>query len=180
MDHLNKPGVGCLIAIFVESSLFSSVAYLVATLGAHAVAAHQIAINFVAILFMIPLGLSMAITVRVGHARGRGDEAATWRAGAVGMGIALAIQVVSATVMIALPRPIVALYTSDSGVAETAVGLLFLAAIFQLSDGLQVSAAGALRGLKDTRVPMLITIVAYWLVGLPLGYVLGFQMERDV
>ncbi len=163
-------------AIFVESSLFSSVAYLVATLGALAVAAHQIAINFVAILFMIPLGLSMAITVRVGHARGRGDAVATRRAGAVGMAIALGIQVISAFVMVVLPKPIVALYTSDPGVAETAVGLLLLAAIFQLSDGLQVSAAGALRGLKDTRVPMLITIIAYWIVGLPLGYALGFSI----
>ena len=163
-------------AIFVESSLFSSVAYLVATLGATAVAAHQIAINFVAILFMIPLGLSMAITVRVGHARGRGDPAGARRAGGVGMAIALAIQVASATLMVLFPEVIVRVYTSDAGVARTAVGLLLLAAVFQLSDGLQVSAAGALRGLKDTRVPMFVTVVAYWVIGLPLGYGLGIQL----
>lgn len=163
-------------AIFVESSLFSSVAYLVATLGALAVAAHQIAINIVAILFMIPLGLSMAITVRVGHARGREDAAGTRRAGGVGMGIALAIQVVSAAVIVLFPDVIVRIYTDDARVAEFAAGLLFLAAIFQLSDGLQVSAAGALRGLKDTRMPMLMTIVAYWMIGLPVGYALGFRL----
>ncbi len=163
-------------ATFTESSLFSSVAYLLATLGTLAVAAHQIAINFVAILFMIPLGLSMAITVRVGHARGRRDAAGTRRAGAIGMGIAIVIQVVSATVILLFPELIVGIYTSDPAVARRAVGLLYLAAIFQLSDGLQVSAAGALRGLKDTRVPMLITIVAYWVVGLPLGATLGLSL----
>ncbi len=161
---------------FVESSLFSSVAYLMATLGALAVAAHQIAINFVAMTFMVPLGLSMAITVRVGHARGLGNPAAVRRAGAVGMSIALMIQTVSATLMVAFPWAIVSIYTDDRKVASAAVGLLFLAALFQLSDGLQVSAAGALRGLKDTRVPMLMTVLAYWVIGLPLGYILGFEL----
>lgn len=163
-------------AIFIESSLFSSVAFLVATLGTLAVAAHQIAINFVAILFMIPLGLSMAITVTVGHARGRGDPRSTRLAGRVGMGIALMIQVVSASVIVFFPTAIVRIYTDDPEVVQRAVGLLYLAAVFQLSDGLQVSAAGALRGIKDTRVPMLMTVVAYWVIGLPLGYTLGFTL----
>lgn len=161
-------------AHFIESSLFSSVALLLSSLGALAVAAHQIAINFAAITFMIPLGLSMAITVRVGYALGRGDSAGVRTAGTIGMGIALALQMVSASVMLLFPSVIAGLYTDDREVLEAAVELLFLAALFQLSDGLQVSAAGALRGLRDTRVPMLITVLAYWVIGLPLGWTLGF------
>jgi MATE family multidrug resistance protein len=161
-------------ANFIESSLFTSVALLLSSLSALAVAAHQIAINFAALSFMVPLGLSMAITVRVGHAEGRRDQVGVRRSGLTGMTIALMLQMVSASVMLIFPRFIAGMYTDDTVIIEAAVQLLFLAALFQLSDGLQVSAAGALRGLRDTRIPMFITVLAYWVIGLPLGWGLGF------
>jgi MATE family multidrug resistance protein len=185
-ERFDRPHFGRLAALvrlglpigfsfFVEVSMFASVALLMGSIGAVAVAGHQIAINVASITFMVPLGIALATTVRVGNAQGRGDVAAARRAGWLGMQLALAGQVVAAAVLLAWPQRIAAVYSADSGVQAMAVQLLIMAAIFQLSDGLQVSAAGALRGLKDTRGPMVVTVVAYWLVGLPFGYWLGFH-----
>ncbi len=135
------------------------------------------AINFAALVFMVPLGLASAITVRVGNALGRGDAVAARYVGAVGLGIAGAFAAASASLMFFFPEAIVALYTDDPTVTPLAVSLLFYAAIFQLSDGVQISAAGCLRGYKDTRVPMIFNVVAYWLVGLTSGYYLAFNMN---
>lgn len=165
------------IALFLEVSLFATVALLMASFGTVAVAAHQVAFNFCALTFMVPLGISMATTVRVGHAAGRRDSAGARLAGWTGIGLALAVQVVTATGMLALPGWIARIYTAEPAVRAVAVQLLVLGALFQLSDGAQVSASGALRGLKDTRVPMVITVVAYWVVGLPAGIVLGLHTE---
>ncbi|MCZ6727386.1 MAG: MATE family efflux transporter [Acidobacteria bacterium] len=164
-------------SFFVEVSMFASVALLMGSIGTIAVAGHQIAINVASITFMVPLGISLATTVRVGNALGRGDAAGVWRAGWIGHLLALATQVVSALVLVTLPRQIAGIYTTDERVVVVAVQLLVLAAIFQLSDGLQVVAAGALRGLRDTRGPMVVTVVAYWLVGLPFGYWLCFHRD---
>jgi len=176
LAELLRIGLPIGVSIFLESSLFSGVALLMASLGTEAVAGHQVALNFIAITFMVPLGIAMAITVRVGQAAGRGDIAAIRRSGWTGMGLALCAQVVTAVVLFSVPRRIASIYTSDSSVLDIAASLLVLAAVFQLSDGTQVSAAGALRGLKDTRVPMWITFIAYWGVGLPLGYTLGLRL----
>jgi len=161
------------VSIFVEASLFAMAALVIGSLGTVAVAGHQVALNFVAVTFMVPLGISMAATVRVGRAAGARDAAALRRAAGVGVGLAMAVQVIHAAVMVLLPRQIAGLYTDDAGVVAAAAELLLLAAVFQLSDGLQASAAGCLRGLRDTRVPMGITLLAYWLVGFPLGYALA-------
>lgn len=185
LDRLERPGRAAMRRllrvglpaggmIFVEGSIFSAAALVMGTLGPTTVAAHQVAINFAALTFMVPLGLSMAISVRVGQAVGRGDPRAVRFAAGVGMAMALACQVVSAAVMAFAPRSVAGLYTDDAQVIALAVELLFLAALFQLSDGVQASAAGALRGIRDTRVPMAIVVVAYWLVGFPLGYALAF------
>lgn len=160
--------------IFCEGSMFVGAALLISTLGAVPIAAHQVAINYASMMFMIPLGLSGAITVRVGNAIGRGEPGAARRAGLVGIGIALVIGVISATVMILFPQAIVGIYTDEHRVVDVALGLLSLAAVFQVSDGIQVSAAGALRGLKDTRLPLFYTVVAYWVVGISLGAWLTF------
>ena len=170
---LLKLGTPIGVAVFVEASLFSGVALLVGRLGAEMVAGHQVAVNFAAVTFMVPLGIGMAATVRVGERVGSEDMPAARRAGLVGIGLALSAQCIAAAVMATLPRWIARIYSADAGVVEAASGLLLLAAIFQIPDGLQVSSAGALRGLKDTRVPMLITLVAYWGVGLPLAWTLG-------
>jgi MATE family multidrug resistance protein len=124
---------------------------------------------------MVPLGIAMATTVRVGHAVGRGDPQGVRDAGLVGLGLTLVAQGVSALLMLTIPERIAGLYTIDSTVIALAAQLLILAGLFQFSDGLQVAAAGALRGLKDTRVPMLITTFAYWGVGMPVGWWLAFR-----
>ena len=177
LGDLLHTGLPIGFTLFIEGSLFVIVALFIGSLGTSVVAAHQIAINFVAFTFMVPLGISMAITVRVANAIGRGDPEAVRSAAWVGMGVVMAVQVIWAVVMVVFPRLVVRIYTDDAEVIALAVQLIFLAAIFQLSDGLQVSAAAALRGLKDTRVVLTITVVAYWLLGLPMGYYLGFTRE---
>ena len=125
--------------------------------------------------FMLPLGIGMAATVRVGHAVGAGDYLSARFLGALALALTMCTQLVSAFVMLVFPEWIVAIYTRDPVVTSVAVSLLFLAAIFQISDGVQACIAGALRGLKDTRVPMIITVLAYWGFGLPLSYYLGIR-----
>ncbi len=163
--------------VFFEGSLFVAVSLLMGTLGPLVVAAHQVAINYSSMVFMIPMGLGSALTVRVGNAVGRGDFQGVRRAGGVGLVLVLTTQLLSAGVMLAFPAQIARIYTDDAQVIDLVVQLLWLAALFQLPDGLQVAAAGALRGLKDTRVPMLINVVAYWLIGMPLAWWLGFRAE---
>ena len=123
---------------------------------------------------MVPLGLGMAITVRVGNAVGRGDAPGVRRAVAAGLALVLAVQAVSCATLLTLPVTIARLYTNDPAVIAAAAGLLSLAGVFQFSDGLQVASAAALRGLKDTRVPMLITAFSYWCAGMPVGAIAAF------
>jgi len=175
---LLRVGVPIGMMIFFEGSLFVSAALLIGTLGALPIAAHQVAINFASMAFMVPLGLAGAITVRVGNAIGRGDPQGARRAGLVGIGIAGVFGLFSAAVMLSIPEAIARLYTTDREVIEMAAGLLLFAAVFQVSDGLQAASAGALRGLKDTRVPMLYSILSYWAVGLSLGWWLAFPGGR--
>lgn len=166
------------IAIFMEGGLFAATALLMGRLGAEVVAAHQIAVNFSATLFMVPLGLAMGITARVGRAIGRGDHAGARFAGLVGMGTCTGFMGLAAIVLVLGRGPIASLYTEDAAVASLAMSLLIMAAIFQLSDGLQVGAAGALRGIKDTRVPMFYTVFAYWVIGFPTA--LAFSLWFDL
>lgn len=161
--------------IFVEGSLFVGAALLIGSLGAVPIAAHQIAINFSALCYMIPLGLAGAMTVRVGNALGRGMSLEAMRASRAGMLMTLATQSVTASLMLLAPAWIISWYTNDQTIAALAVSLLGLAAIFQFPDGLQAAAAGALRGYKDTRWPMIYTVIAYWLFGMPVGWWLTFR-----
>ncbi|MFB6099056.1 MAG: MATE family efflux transporter [Salinibacter sp.] len=162
----------------IESSLFMGTTVMMGTLGTTALAAHQVALQCAAFAFMVPLGIGMAGTVRVGQAAGARDEAWARRAGGVAMGLATLFMAGTATLFWTVPRPIVGLYLdlSAPGNAEVvalAVQLLGVAAVFQLFDGLQVAAHGALQGLKDTRVPMGIAVVTYWGIGLGTGYLWG-------
>ena len=160
----------------LETSLFVAAALLIGQLGALPSAAHLIAINFSALLFMVPLGLSTAISIRVGNAIGRGDPAFARYVGLIGLSIALATQSLNMLLMFVFPGLIISLYTNDAAVSAVAINLLFFAAVFQLPDGIQICAAGALRGLKDTRLPMLYNLIAYWAIGLSLGYYLTFHV----
>jgi len=170
--HIGAPMAVTLLA---EGGLFVAAALLLSTLGEDVIASHQVALNVAALFFMIPLGLAMAITVRVGNAVGRGDARGVRYAGFCGIGLTLLTQLVSASLMLALPHFIASLYTHDDKVIELAAQLIVLAGFFQFSDGIQVAANGALRGLKDTRAPMAITLFAYWGVGMPVGWWLAFH-----
>lgn len=168
-------GAPMAVTLLAEAGLFVAATLVISRLGEDAVAGHQVAINVASLFFMVPLGLAMAITVRVGHAVGRGDARGVRYAGFCGIGLTLATQLMSASAMLGLPHAIAALYTHDAKVIALAAQLIVLAGVFQFSDGIQVAANGALRGLKDTRVPMLITLFAYWGVGMPVGWWLGFH-----
>jgi MATE family multidrug resistance protein len=172
--ELLRIGLPIGISIFVEGSLFVGAALLIGRLGPVPAASHLIAINFSALLFMIPVGLASAISIRVGNAIGRGEPDAARYAGIIGVLIVLGFQSVGAFVMLVFPELIVSIYTNDAIVAPLAASLLFYAAIFQYSDGIQICAAGALRGLKDTMVPMFYTMISFWLIGLTVGYYLTF------
>ena len=188
MSHLERPdwqkiwsllkvGLPIAVAIFVEGSLFVGAALLIGRLGPVPAASHLIAINFSALMFMIPIGLSSAVSIRVGNAIGRKDMEAARYAGLIGIVIILGFQTVSFTGMLLFPELIVRIYTDDPVVAPLAVSLLFYAAIFQYPDGLQMVAAGTLRGYKDTRMPMLYMVISFWIVGMTLGYNLTFGQE---
>jgi MATE family multidrug resistance protein len=161
----------------MEVLLFATVSLLMGTLSVKAAAAHQIAINVAATMFMIPFGLSMAISQRVGFSLGQGSiEKARFR-GFIGITLCAGIMTLTALLLFLAPDFIIAIYTNDIEVARVAISLIFMAAIFQISDGLQVGAFGALRGLKDTRVPMVVNFISYWLIGFPIGYILGISMN---
>jgi MATE family multidrug resistance protein len=172
---LGLPIVGSLLA---EGGLFAAAALIMGSLGAVTAGAHQIALNYAAFMFMVPLAVHSATTIHVGHALGRGDRISARRAGFVGMGMCAGIMSISACCILLFDQHIAALYTHDLAVRELATALLLMAALFQVSDGLQVGAMGALRGFKDTAIPMTLAIVSYWLVGFSLAYVLGVQQQR--
>ena len=164
------------VSIFMEGSLFVATALLIGRLGALDVAAHQIAINVASVCFMLPLGIAMATTVRVGHAAGARDRVGLRRAAYAGFGLGAATQAGAAALLLFGAGAIASLYTKDEAVIALAVTLMAYAAVFQIPDGIQVLSNGVLRGLKDTRVPMYITVFAYWGVGLPLGIWFGLHL----
>jgi MATE family multidrug resistance protein len=149
-----------MIALVAEVGLFSAISLLMGTLGVTIAAAHQIAVNFASTMFMVPLALSSAITVRVGHELGKGDPAAARFSG----------MACAAIMMLSFRDVVVRIYTTDTDVQAIAFSLLLMAALFQVADGIQIGAAGALRGYKDTRVPMLMNTFSFWVVGFPVAY----------
>lgn len=161
------------VAIFAEASIFSVIALLIGSLGAVVVAGHQIALNVSSMIFMIPFSLGMASTVRVGQALGRGNPLQARFAAWISLATALTYACISACLIMWLRDSVASIYTTDSAVITLAASLLVFAGLFQFSDAVQVTAAGALRGYHDTRVTMLITLFAYWGIGLPLGSALG-------
>jgi len=167
------------ISVTAEVGLFSAISILMGTMGVNIAAAHQIAINFASTVFMIPLALSSAVTVRVGHELGAGDPQAARFAGRVGIYFCGAFMACAAILMLVFRDSIVRLYTTDTEVQAIAISLLFMAALFQVADGVQIGAAGVLRGYRDTRVPMVINTFAYWALGFPCAYLAAkvFMLE---
>ncbi|MFK3647989.1 MATE family efflux transporter [Lysobacter enzymogenes] len=164
------------VTVLMEGSLFIVTALLIGRLGEVPASAHQIAINLSALCFMVPMGLAEATTVRVGHALGRRDYAGVRRAGFAGYAIVLCTQLLSGILLLSANEWLVGFYTSDVAVVSLAASLLLYSAMFQFPDGIQVLSAGALRGLKDTRVPMILAALAYWGVGMPIGAGLGLGL----
>lgn len=165
------------ISSAMEVTLFSVTALLMGSIGTVAVAGHQIAINIASVTFMVALGLSTAITVRVGHATGRKQPKRARFTGFSGMLLTTGFMGMMALLIIIFPEQLAGLYTDEADILSIAAQLLILAAVFQVSDGLQVSGLAALRGLKDTKIPMYVNFIAYWIIGIPLGYLLGIYLE---
>ena len=164
------------VTITMEGGLFAVTALLIGRLGEVPVAAHQVALNVASICFMQPFGIAEATTVRVGHAFGRGDRDGLRRAAFAGFAIMLGTQAVSALLLLFGHGTVASLYSADPAVIALGGALLLYAALFQFPDGVQVVSAGALRGLKDTRVPMWLAVLAYWGVGMPVGAGLGLGL----
>lgn len=177
MRHLLALGLPIGFMVLMEGSMFVVSALLIASLGTTAIAGHQIAINLGSVAFMVPLGIGSATTVRVGNALGAGNRARLRAAAASGLLLVLGSQLLLAAAMALFPEALAKLYTRDAAVITLAAQLLVLCAIFQFSDGLQAVAASALRGLQDARVPALLTLVAYWLIGMSVGYWLTFAQK---
>ncbi|HEY7055982.1 MAG TPA: MATE family efflux transporter [Vicinamibacterales bacterium] len=164
----------------LEVGVFAAATALAARVSADALAAHQIALNMAAFTFMVPFGLASAAAVRVGHAVGRRDARGVASAGWTAIGIGVGFMTAAAIVFLAVPGPLIRVFTKDPDVVRTGVALLFVAAVFQLFDGLQGVTTGVLRGLADTRTPMIWNLVGHWILGLPLGYVLCFTVGMGV
>jgi len=163
-------GLPIAVTITAEAGLFNAVSILMGTLGAAITAAHQIAINFASTMFMIPLALSSAITIRVAHELGAGQFKRARYAGGIGIFVCGVFMACAAIFLLVFSDSIVTMYTTNEAVKDIAISLLLMAAIFQVGDGVQIGAAGALRGYKDTRVPMIINTFSYWVLAFPLAY----------
>jgi MATE family multidrug resistance protein len=164
-----------------EGAVFSAAAYLMGLFGASSVAAHQIALQIAATTFMVPLALGQATTVRVGLAYGRKDREGIGLAGWTSFGLSTVFMTVMAGLMFAFPHQLITLFLADTPenaeVIALGVSFLRIAALFQIVDGWQVVGAGMLRGIHDTRVPMVFALVGYWAIGLGVGVALAFEME---
>jgi multidrug resistance protein, MATE family len=168
-------GLPAAMQFTLESGVFALVTALIARLGAASLAGHQIALNSVAFTYMVPLGIASAAAVRVGQAIGRRDAAGARDAGGTAIFLGAAFMTGASIALLIFPRWIALMYTSDEQVIRSTIALLAAGAAFQLFDGLQTVATGALRGAGDTRTPMVCHFLAYWAIGLPLGWWLCFR-----
>jgi len=173
LKEILKLGTPIGIALLIESSMFALIALFLASLGNTVVAGHQVAISVTSLLFMIPLSISMALTIRCGYCLGKNQPQRARYIGFMGIGFTLISAAIFSILILLASEQIAALYTTNPVVQALAIKLLLLAAIFQFSDAAQVAAAGVLRGYKDTRFAFFVVLIAYWGVGLPLGYSLA-------
>jgi MATE family multidrug resistance protein len=166
--------------ISIEVGVFALATALAGRLDPVSSASHQIAINVAATAFMVPLGVASAGAVRVGNRVGAGDPAGAARAGWTALGLGGAFMAATALLFVTAPRTLIGLFSPGPDVLALGASLLLIAAVFQLFDGLQAVATGVLRGLGDTRTAMMVNLVAHWLLGLPIGYVLCFTLGYGV
>ncbi|WP_229741197.1 MATE family efflux transporter [Silvibacterium dinghuense] len=174
---LLKLGVPAASQVILEVAAFGTATILAAHLDAISLATHEIALSCAAYTFMVPLGISAAGAVAVGHAIGAGNPERAKRAGWMALGLGVGFMTLAALLFLLIPRPVLSIYTRDPRVLALGVHILLVVATFQVFDGAQTVATGALRGLGETRVPMLANLVGYWVIGLPLGAWLCFRMH---
>lgn len=177
LARLGLPAAG---QIVLEVGAWNLATLAVGRLTPVELATHQIVLNYASLTYMVPLGISAAAAVGVGHAVGAGDPERARRAGWLALGLGTAFMMLAAVVFFLVPVPLIALYTRDARVLALGPGLLLVVAAFQIFDGIQTVSTGALRGLGETRVPMLANLVGYWLLGLPLGLTLCFLLGWGV
>jgi MATE family multidrug resistance protein len=164
------------IQIQLELAAFGVIGLLMGGLGTIEMAAHQVAINLASLTFMVPLGVASASAVRVGHAVGRADDHGARRAAAAGLACGAGFMAGTALLFLALPGALAGAYTTDAAVVAMAAALLPIAGVFQIFDGVQVVSSGILRGLGDTRAPMVVNVLGFWLVGMPVSLGLAFPL----
>lgn len=170
-----KLGLPAAMHIVLEISAFAVAAVLIGRLGPVPLAAHQTALSVVGFTYMIPLGISGAAAVRVGQAIGRKEPKSAAYAGWIAIMLGVAFMSLAAITLWTVPRLIIRIFTPDEQIIHAGIAILFVAAFFQLFDGLQSVATGALRGTAETRIPMITVLFAYWAIGIPLGYHLCFH-----
>ena len=164
----------------VEFATFAGISVLAGWFGADAISGHQVALNLASLMFMVPMGMGSAASVLVGHAIGASDMPHARRAAASALLCGAAFMVLSAILLLAIPGELARLYTNVPGVVTVAATLIPIAGLFQVFDGLQVVAAGVLRGAGDTRAPLLANVLGFWLVGMPVSLWLGFKAGLGV
>lgn len=180
LKNLLKDSLPIGLQLMLESGAFGFAAILAGWIGANEIAAHQISLNIAAVTYMIATGISSSTTVRVGFEMGKKDFSKVLTATYSAMTIILVYEVVACAFFVTFREQLPYFYISDSVIVAMASSLLLITALFQLSDGVQVVAMGALRGLGDIRTPTLIAVVSYWLLGLPIGYLLAFKFGFGV
>ena len=174
VTRLARLGLPAAMQITVEVGVFAAAGALAGALTPPAVAAHQIAMNLASFMFMVPFGMGSAGAVRVGQAVGRADVAGVRAAGKAALLIGGGFMAIAGLLFVAVPGPLLRLFTNDPGVIAIGMSLLAIAALFQLFDGVQAVCTGLLRGLGDTQTAMLWHLVGHWVIGLPLGYALCY------
>jgi MATE family multidrug resistance protein len=159
----------------LEFGAFGAIGIFMGWLGAVAMAGHQVALNLSSLTFMVPLGISQATAVLVGQGVGRGDPPGARRAAGAGLLLGVGFMAVTAVLFLVLPGLFAGIYTDEAEVVAIAAALIPLAGVFQVFDGLQVVSSGILRGVGDTRFPMVVNLMGFWCLGIPLSLFLGFR-----
>jgi MATE family multidrug resistance protein len=175
--ELGAPAAG---QILLEVGAWNLATFSAGYLTPVALATHQIVLNYASVTYMVPLGISAAAAVSVGHAVGAGDAARARRAGWLALGLGTSFMLLAAVTFLAWPKPLIEFYTRDTRVLAVGPGLLSIVAAFEIFDGIQTVSTGALRGLGETRAPMVANLVGYWVLGLPLGFFLCFGMRWGI